>query len=268
MTTRAAYFSASETEMLMEAYEEVKDQIKQKGNTATVIQQREKAWQSIADRLNAFNTTGPTRTWLQVKIKYKNILQNAVKKKTHKESSGDASPKPDITPAEVNGRPVLVGIPGRTDAKSCPSQVAAHFIQVSASTVSLLDPPTPESPTPAPEEADPGEGTVAAAADGDEDKETISLDSLRHEVGQYVRGESQPVNIDSQAINQLHANHLRRQILLADVDIQYKKKKLEDLALESEIKRRTIRKLDLEIKKLEREESYDINALHADCKHK
>ncbi|XP_053716553.1 uncharacterized protein LOC128756230 isoform X2 [Synchiropus splendidus] len=262
MTTRAAYFSASETEMLMEAYEEVKDRIKQKGNTATVIKQREKAWQTIADRLNAFNTTGPTRTWLQVKIKYKNILQN-VKKTTHKESSGDGSPKPDITPVEVNGRPVLVGIPGRTDAKSCPSQVAASFIQVSASTVSLLDPPTP-----APEEADPGEDTIAAAADGDEDKETISLDCLRHEEPDVVHGESQPVNIDSQAINQLHANHLRRQIQLADVDIQYKKKKLEDLALESEIKRRTIRKLDLEIKKLEREESYDINALQADCKHK
>ena len=37
----------------MEAYEEVKDIIKKEGNTDTVINQREKEWQSIADRLNA-----------------------------------------------------------------------------------------------------------------------------------------------------------------------------------------------------------------------
>lgn len=42
--------------------------------------------------------------------------------------------------------------------------------------------------------------------------------------------------------------------------MQYKKKKMENLALESEIKKRTIRKLDLEIKKLEREVSYAFNA--------
>lgn len=38
------------------------------------------------------------------------------------------------------------------------------------------------------------------------------------------------------------------------------KKKIEDLELESEIKRRTMRKLDLEIKKLEREVSYAFSA--------
>ena len=45
MASRAAYFSLSEAEM--------QDIIKKKGNTATVIKQREKAGQSIADRLNA-----------------------------------------------------------------------------------------------------------------------------------------------------------------------------------------------------------------------
>lgn len=57
----------------------------------------------------------------------------------------------------------------------------------------------------------------------------------------------------------MYGNHLRRQIELADIDIQYKKKKMENLALESEIKKRTIRKLDLEIKKLEREVRYAFN---------
>lgn len=52
MTTRAAYFSPYEAEVLVKAYQEVKEEIKKKGNTATAIKQREKAWQSIADRLN------------------------------------------------------------------------------------------------------------------------------------------------------------------------------------------------------------------------
>ncbi|KTG46907.1 hypothetical protein cypCar_00032881 [Cyprinus carpio] len=124
----------------MEAYEEVKDIIKKKGNTATVIKQREKAWQSIADRLNALNMNGPKRTWQQVKIKYKNILQN-----------------------------------------------------VSGSTVFLLEPPAQ-----APDDADPGESPSAAATahDGDDDEEeTISVDSRRHEDPDAIQWENQPGNI-------------------------------------------------------------------------
>ncbi|XP_055737457.1 uncharacterized protein LOC129822926 isoform X2 [Salvelinus fontinalis] len=243
MATRAAYFSLSEAQILMEAYEEVKDIIKKKGNTATVIKQREKAWQSIADRLNALNMNGPKRTWQQVKIKYKNILQNAVKKNAHRQGTGGGSPKADLTPAEDmalelnKGRPVLEGIPGGKETSIGSSQDATRFIQVSGSTVFLLEPPAQ-----APDDADPGEGPSAAATAHDEDddeEETISLDSRRHE--------------SSQAIRKLYGNHLRHQIELADIDIQYKKKKMENLALESEIKKRTIRKLDLEIKKLERE---------------
>ncbi|KAM9394774.1 uncharacterized protein ACWYII_000144 isoform 3-T4 [Salvelinus alpinus] len=220
MATRAAYFSPSEAQILMEAYEEVKDIIKKKGNTATVIKQREKAWQSIADRLNALNMNGPKRTWQQVKIKYKNILQNAVKKNTHRQGTGGGSPKADLTPAEDmalelnKGRPVLEGIPGGKETSIGSSQDATRFIQVSGSTVFLLEPPAQ-----APDDADPS----------------------------------------SQAIRKLYGNHLRRQIELADIDIQYKKKKMENLALESEIKKRTIRKLDLEIKKLEREVRYAFN---------
>ncbi|KAM9418857.1 uncharacterized protein ACWYII_011675 isoform 4-T15 [Salvelinus alpinus] len=249
MATRAAYFSPSEAQILMEAYEEVKYIIKKKGNTATVIKQREKAWQSIADRLNALNMNGPKRTWQQVKIKYKNILQNAVKKNTHRQGTGGGSPKADLTPAEDmalelnKGRPVLEGIPGGKETSIGSSQDATRFIQVSGSTVFLLEPPAQ-----APDDADPGEGPSAAATahDGDDDEEeTISLDSRRHE--------------SSQAIRKLYGNHLRRQIELADIDIQYKKKKMENLALESEIKKRTIRKLDLEIKKLEREVRYAFN---------
>nr|XP_046174837.1 uncharacterized protein LOC124007975 isoform X3 [Oncorhynchus gorbuscha] len=174
-----------------------------------------------------------------------------VKKNTHRQGTGGGSPKADLTPAEDmvlelnKGRPVLEGIPGGKETSIGSSQDATRFIQVSGSPVFLLEPPAQ-----APDDADPGEGPSAAATahDGDDDdeEETISLDSRRHE--------------SSQAIRKLYGNHLRRQIELADIDIQYKKKKMENLALESEIKKRTIRKLDLEIKKLERELQEDDTA--------
>lgn len=61
--------------------------------------------------------------------------------------------------------------------------------------------------------------------------------SRRHEDPDAIQWENQPGNISSQAIRQLYGNHLRRQIELADIDIQYKKKKIENLALECEIKK-------------------------------
>ncbi len=51
--SRASYFTATEQQLLMEHYEEVKNIIRKKGNTATIIKEREKAGQTIADRLNA-----------------------------------------------------------------------------------------------------------------------------------------------------------------------------------------------------------------------
>ncbi|KAF7657374.1 hypothetical protein LDENG_00028050 [Lucifuga dentata] len=51
--TRAADFTTSEQQLLTEAYEEGKHIICKKGNTFAVIKQQGKAWQTIADRLNA-----------------------------------------------------------------------------------------------------------------------------------------------------------------------------------------------------------------------
>lgn len=50
--TSIIFFPPSEVEIIMEAFEEVKRQIKKKENTATVTKQRD-VWQSITDRLNA-----------------------------------------------------------------------------------------------------------------------------------------------------------------------------------------------------------------------
>lgn len=46
----------------MEAYEQIKERIKEKGNSATFIKQREKMWQRITDRLNAYLSAQITRS--------------------------------------------------------------------------------------------------------------------------------------------------------------------------------------------------------------
>ncbi len=49
----AEAFSSAEQTLLMEIYENYREIITRKGNTAAINKAREVAWQNIADRLNA-----------------------------------------------------------------------------------------------------------------------------------------------------------------------------------------------------------------------
>ncbi|KAJ8286291.1 hypothetical protein GJAV_G00036780 [Gymnothorax javanicus] len=141
----------------------------------------------IADRLNATNMTGEKRTWQQVKIKSKNILQTAVKK-AHASGTGGGPPTAEFTPAEElaldlnRGRPILEGIPGGITTDSVPPSETAPFIQVSGNTITLLELPE--------DTLDPGEGTSAV-----DDEETVSVDSRRLEDPDATLPESQPGNV-------------------------------------------------------------------------
>ena len=50
---RAAYFTAAEQRLLVEAYQEYKETIEKKGNTVAITKTRQRGWQAVADRLNA-----------------------------------------------------------------------------------------------------------------------------------------------------------------------------------------------------------------------
>ncbi|XDV26270.1 hypothetical protein PO909_030028 [Leuciscus waleckii] len=83
------------------------------GNTSKCAKARREGWQKVADKLNAVRaSSGPTRTWEQVKVKYKNILQTEMKK------TGGGPAPPHYTPAEElalglnENRPIVEGIPG------------------------------------------------------------------------------------------------------------------------------------------------------------
>ncbi|KAK2896335.1 hypothetical protein Q8A67_010823 [Cirrhinus molitorella] len=154
--------------------------------------------------------------------------------------TGGGPPTQDFTAAEElalelnKGKPVIEGIQGGTATDSGLSRETGLFIQVSGNALTLVEPPDYDLPR---------EGTSAASADDDEtvtDPDTVQPDK-------------QFGNINSQTVRHVYTTHLKRQIELAEVKIKLKKTKLQDMELDMEIKRKTLKKLDLEIQKLERE---------------
>ncbi|XP_039550087.1 uncharacterized protein LOC120494822 [Pimephales promelas] len=144
---RAQFFSQGEQELLMEGYAEFQSLIKTTGNTSKSAKARREGWQKVADKLNAASA-GPIRTWGQVKVKYKNILQNATKKKAEKKTGGGPAP-PQYTPAEElalglnQNRPIVEGIPGGSSSSDPKPGTSSSntFITVLHNTPTLLPVP-------------------------------------------------------------------------------------------------------------------------------
>ncbi|KAM9457323.1 uncharacterized protein Hap1MRO34_018559 isoform 2-T2 [Clarias gariepinus] len=226
---RAAMFTATEQRLLLESYEEFKDVITKKGNTAAINKAREKGWQEIADRLNA-NLSEGKRTWQQVKIKYKNIVQNATKKKTEVAGTGGGPPPASFTPAEelaleINkGRPVLEGIEGGTSSKIISPSIRSEYIKVTKDSVCFMDPPDIMLPW------SQGEGPSV-----EEDEETVSVCSRRPEDADSVLEPSQSGTTcekNPENIKGVYKRYLLKQMEATDIDIQYKKLKMRKLELE------------------------------------
>ncbi|XP_076744846.1 uncharacterized protein LOC143420543 [Maylandia zebra] len=138
---RATYFTALEAEILMAAYADSMHIMQKKSNTAAAAKEREHAWQNIADRVNACNPTGPKRTWQQVKMKYKNIVQTANRKKAEARKTGGGPPPPPLTEAEQlalsqnSGRPVAEGISAGTSSESITPQDTSAYIRGKSKTI-------------------------------------------------------------------------------------------------------------------------------------
>ncbi|KAF7705995.1 hypothetical protein HF521_019249 [Silurus meridionalis] len=108
---RAAFFSPFEQKIILETFEQYKAVITAKCNTSAAAKSRVTAWQKIAERLNAANPNNVKRTWQQVKIKYKNIVQCANRKRKQKFGEGVAtpgfSPAGEVALWRIRGRPVV-----------------------------------------------------------------------------------------------------------------------------------------------------------------
>ncbi|XDV42541.1 hypothetical protein PO909_011178 [Leuciscus waleckii] len=142
---RAQFFSQAEQELFMEGYAEFEYLIKTTGNTSKSAKARREGWQKVADKLNAVRaTTGPTRTWGQVKVKY------PPRKRLKKKKTGGGPAPPQYTPAEElalglneNRTIVEMGIPGGSSSSDPKPGTSSSntFITVLHNTPTLLPVP-------------------------------------------------------------------------------------------------------------------------------
>ncbi|XP_061585793.1 uncharacterized protein LOC133450911 [Cololabis saira] len=97
---RAHFFSSKEQELILKLYEEEREILTAKSNTTSASKLREEAWQRIADKINAVSDSGYKRTWQQVKVKHKNIVQTAKRKRAEVMRNEGGSATPSLTSAE------------------------------------------------------------------------------------------------------------------------------------------------------------------------
>ncbi|XP_059215854.1 uncharacterized protein LOC131993817 [Centropristis striata] len=178
---RSTYFTAVELEILMQSYGEYEHIFRRKSNTAAAAKERETAWEKIAARVNACNPTGERRTWRQLKMKHKNIIQKANRKKAEARKTGGGPPPPPLTEAEElalsqnRGRPVAEGIPGGSSSEPVIPQDTSAYIRFVDGVICLAQPPTEAIANPAAEEEE--------AEEEDDDEETLSAATGRDPEG-------------------------------------------------------------------------------------
>lgn len=147
---RAHFFSAKEQELILKLYEEERDILTAKSNTTSASKLREEAWQRIADKINTASDSGYKRTWQQVKVKHKNIVQTAKRRRAEVMRTDGGSATPSLVSAEDDalqhrdGRLRVDVLPGAT----CLEPLVGPdlpFINVSGHPVLLL-PVTKQEP--------------------------------------------------------------------------------------------------------------------------
>ncbi|KAM3611601.1 uncharacterized protein V6R79_021124 [Siganus canaliculatus] len=231
---RAHFFSSKEQELILKLYEEEREILTAKSNTTSASKLREEAWQRIADHINAVSDSGYKRTWQQVKVKHKNIVQTAKRRKVEvlRNEAGSATPSlasaeddvlqhkdhrlrvevlpgaacmepltgPDSSFISVSGHPVLLLPVTKTEPESLSSDetdVSDSRFEADVHSGSFQ-----ESVTPAP----------AAAVGRSAEKQT---DDLRALYCSYLRKEME--NRDQQmALRALKMKKLEKELLLLD----------------------------------------------------
>ncbi|XP_072566395.1 uncharacterized protein [Paramormyrops kingsleyae] len=168
---RAPYFTEAECVIIMQGYEEFKSTIQGKSNTSAANKSRQACWQRIADRVNACSNTAQ-RTWQQVRMKYKNIMTSANKKKLSIKATGGGPPPEAFSRAEelavANnvGRPIMEGVEGGVRSDPGASDMCTLYVQVEGGNMQVLQPPAEPSTSCDPQvQEDLGEDTLSALSD-------------------------------------------------------------------------------------------------------
>ncbi|XP_029367451.1 uncharacterized protein LOC115049409 isoform X2 [Echeneis naucrates] len=232
---RAHFFSSKEQELILKLYEEEREILTAKSNTTSASKLREEAWQRIADKINAVSDSGYKRTWQQVKVKHKNIVQTAKRRRVELMRNDGDSTTPSLTSAEddvlqhKDNRLRVEVLPGATCLEPLTGS-DSPFISVSGHPVLLLPVTKTEPESLSSDETDVSdsqfEGDVhssslqekpdsACATTGDRSAEERQTEDIKTLYCCYLKKEME--NRDQQmAYRALKMKKLEKEILLLD----------------------------------------------------
>ncbi|XP_074525478.1 uncharacterized protein LOC141789872 [Halichoeres trimaculatus] len=229
---RAHFFSSKEQELILKLYEEEREVLTAKSNTTTASRLREEAWQRIADRINAVSDSGYKRTWQQVKVKHKNIVQTAKRRRLEvmrmKKEAGSATLS--LTSAEED---VLQHKDSRLRAEVLPvaacieplSESESSFISVSGHPVLLLPVTKTEPESLSSDETDVSdthiEGDVQSSSFQDKDNSAVE-----HSAG------GQTAEKRKEDIKALYCSYLRKEMENRDQQMAFRALKMKKLEKE------------------------------------
>ncbi|XP_067451980.1 uncharacterized protein [Thunnus thynnus] len=225
-----------ELEILIRSYGEFQHIFKRKCNSAAAAKERETAWENIAARVNACNPAGEKHTWQQLKMKYKNIVQTANRKKADARKTGGGPAPPPLTEAEELalsqnvGRPVAEGIPGGSSSSEPTPQDTSAFIKYSDGAICLVDPPHATTDLVTDEE---DEETVSAAFTEVDTERPI--ESMAGQQQQQEGPSTSTAQIDTLPVKDVYRIHLQKKIQKTDKEMQYLDRQIRKADLEIEI---------------------------------
>ncbi|MEQ2250679.1 hypothetical protein ILYODFUR_003406 [Ilyodon furcidens] len=231
---RSSYFTALEQRVLLQAYEDHAHIFRKKSNKAAAAKAREAAWKDIAARVNACNSSGEKRTWIQLKMKYKNMIQKANRKRAEARRTDGELLIPPLTEAEglaisqISPKPVSEVI--SEDASPEPGTIQDA---ITDGVVYVVEPPA----TTAEENLANEEDVLPVATRKDAEIHT------ERKVGQHQDGvpSASTAQLHTLPVNELYKHHLLKTIEKMDKEMMYldrqiKKADLEILLLERQIR--------------------------------
>ncbi|KAL0985643.1 hypothetical protein UPYG_G00159860 [Umbra pygmaea] len=217
--TRNAYFSPVELEILMTAYGEYEPTLKKKGNTIAAARERELAWWKIADRFNACNPTGTKRTWQQLKMKYKNIVQTENRRKAEACRTGGAPPplSEETALSHNSGRPIAEGFSGATSSHPTSPQDTKAYKRDTDGVLTLLNPSTVTDLQPA-DDNDEDEDTLSAVTERKRTERPIERNAGNDDEEECS---SSTAPLASLPVKQLYKVYLQKQIQKCDLEMDH-----------------------------------------------
>ncbi|XP_035772447.1 uncharacterized protein LOC102797337 isoform X2 [Neolamprologus brichardi] len=176
--------------------------------------------------LKRCNPTGTKRTWQQLKMKYKNIVQTANRKKTEARKVVEGAPPPMLTEAEEFSKSKDAGCPVAE-----PASVCIKFADGLDETEAF-----PSLPSEADEDDDKDTSSAEKEPDRPSEVHTMTVES-KAEHHQEEAPPTTPAHINTLPVKEMYKMHLIQTMTKTDREITYLD--------------RQIRKTDLEIELLE-----------------